>query len=177
MLSHTHSISHCTAPHPQTVINLNAMGGSRALVIAAVWTGIVHLILAVLGTFILKRFPTSFSIGFLLGILLVVANQNLILFGTFQGYSYGVPATNRAFGILGFALFLMLTFFAALLFHFKNHIVVAPIDVKGGVGGFGPRANNGNSGSGANRDNPADETSSSYRQHNADGEDYEASDA
>ena len=107
------------------------MGGSRALVVAAVWTGIVHLILAVLGTFILKRFPTSFAVGFLLGILLVIANQDLILFGTFRGYNFGSPATNQAFGAVGFLIFVGLTLFAVLLFHFKKHVVVAPIDAKG----------------------------------------------
>ena len=62
---------------------------------------------------------------------MVVANQNLILFGTFHGYKYGVPATNQAFGGLGFTLFIVLAFFGALLFHFKKSIVVAPIDAKG----------------------------------------------
>lgn len=112
-------------------INLNARGGSRALVIASVWTGTMHMVLALLGTFILKRFPTSFSIGFLLGILLVLANQNLILFGTFSNYDYGSQGMNQAFGALAFALFAVLAIFAALLFHFSKSIIVAPVDAKG----------------------------------------------
>ena len=103
--------------------------------IAAIWTGIIHLILGVLGTFVLKRFPTSFSVGFFLGILVVLANQNLILFGTFHGYSYGNTLTNHTFGSVGFTLFCILTFFSLLLFHFKRYIVVAPIDTKGLGGG------------------------------------------
>jgi hypothetical protein len=114
-----------------TVINLQSVGGSSALMIAAIWTGIVHLVLGVLGTFVLKRFPTSFSVGFFLGILVVIANQNLILFGTFHGYGYGTAATNHVFGSLGFTLFAVLAFFAVLLFHFKKYIVVAAIDAKG----------------------------------------------
>lgn len=99
--------------------------------IAAVCSGVVHLILGILGTFVLKRFPTSFSIGFFLGVLVVLANQNLILFGTFHGYTYGTIATNNAFANLCLALFAVLAFFALILFHFKRHIVIAPIDAKG----------------------------------------------
>ena len=114
-----------------TVVNLHTYGGSKALVISSVWTGIVHLLLAILGTFVLKRFPTSFSVGFLLGVLLVLANQNLILFGTFHNYGYGALQTNNAFSNLAFTLFMVLGFFAIILFHFKRHVVVAPIDAKG----------------------------------------------
>jgi len=122
------SIPSCTT---KTVINLQSKGGSKALVVASVWTGIIHLVLGVLGTFVLKRFPTSFSVGFFLGVLVVLANQNLILFGTFQRYGYGNPTTNHSFSNVGLTLFLILTFFSLLLFHFKRHIVVAPIDAKG----------------------------------------------
>jgi hypothetical protein len=111
------------------VINLQSDGGSIALVIAAVWTGFVHLALGVLGTFVLKRFPTSFSIGFLLGVLVVLANQNLIMFGAFSRYSVGSARTNHAFATLGFTLSCVLTFMALLLINFKSQVVVAPIDV------------------------------------------------
>jgi hypothetical protein len=91
----------------------------------------MHLILAILGTFVLKRFPTSFSVGFLLGVLVVLANQNLILFGTFHGYGYGSLQTNNAFSNLAFTLFAVLGFFSLILFQFKRSVVVAPIDAKG----------------------------------------------
>ena len=112
------------------MINLQSKGGSLALVIASVWTGIVHLALGVLGTFVLKRFPTSFSVGFLLGVLVVLAHQNLILFATFSGYAYGSPKTNHSFASLGFTLFCVLSFMSLLLVHFKQEVVVAPMDVK-----------------------------------------------
>jgi hypothetical protein len=108
-----------------TVINLQALGGSKALVV---------------GTFVLKRFPTSFSVGFLLGVLVILANQNLILFGTFNGYSYGTTSTNKIFAGVGFTLFGILSFFSLLVFHFKGHIVVAPVDAKAFKGG-GSRGN------------------------------------
>lgn len=113
-----------------TVVNLNTNDGSVALVLASVWTGIVHLALGVLGTFVLKRFPTSFSVGFLLGVLVVLANQNLILFATFSSYVQGSVRTNHVFASLGFTLFAVLAFMALLLFHFKQDVVVAPMESK-----------------------------------------------
>jgi len=77
------------------MINLQSSGGSKALVLAAIWTGLLHLLLAVLGTFVLKRFPTSFALGFFLGFLAIVANQNLLLFGVYHAHSFGNSGTNR----------------------------------------------------------------------------------
>jgi hypothetical protein len=110
------------------VINLQTQGGSKALVVASIWTGLIHLAVGILGTFVLKRFPTSFSVGFLLGVLVIVANQNLIMFAAFTQYQFGSPKTNHAFGSLGFTLFCVLSFMALLLHHFKNDIVVTPVD-------------------------------------------------
>ena len=112
------------------VVHLQSDGGSKALVIGSVWTGLMHLILGILGTFVLKRFPTSFAIGFFLGTVVIVANQDLILFGTFHGYRFG-SRTNHVFANLMFVIFLVLAFFALILFHFKQHIVVAAVDAKG----------------------------------------------
>lgn len=114
-----------------SVLNLRQEGGSKALLVASLWIGIAHLLLACLGTFILKRFPTSFAIGFFLGVLLILANQNLIMFGTFHKYSYGNASTNHVFGLMGFTLATLLTVFALLLYHFKKALIVAPIDAKG----------------------------------------------
>jgi hypothetical protein len=113
------------------VVNLQQGGGSIALLVASIWTGIIHLGLGVLGTFVLKRFPTSFSVGFLLGVLVVLANQNLIMFVTFSRYSQGSPRTNHIFASLGLTLFAVLTFMALLLLHFKQDVVVTPMDVNG----------------------------------------------
>jgi hypothetical protein len=115
------------------VANLQAGRGSKAFAMASVWTGVIHLCLGILGTFVLKRFPTSFSVGFLLGVLAILANQNLLLFGTFRSYPYGNSATNRVFATIGFILFLIMSLFSLLVFHFKSHIIVAPIDVKHGA--------------------------------------------
>lgn len=99
--------------------------------LASIWTGLLHVLLAVLGTFVLKRFPTSFAIGFLLGFLVIMANQNLILFGVFHGYSFGNPRTNHTFSNLALTLFAVLSFFTALLVNFRKELVMAAVDVKG----------------------------------------------
>ena len=112
------------------MVNLKASAGSRALVMASVYTGIVHLILGILGTFVLKRFPTSFSVGFFMGVLVILANQNFLLTGTFFRCPHGNPQTNQVFANFCFCLFLVLAFFSLMLFHFKEEIVVAPIDTK-----------------------------------------------
>ena len=108
------------------MVQLQKLHTSEALVIASVWTALVHALLAILGTFVLKRFPTSFSIGFLMGILVILANQNLILFATFQSYSLGNIATNRIFASAAFTLFCLLSFFSLLLFQFKKEVAVSP---------------------------------------------------
>ena len=115
----------------RTVISLHSKGSSKALVLASIWTGILHVTLAVLGTFVLKRFPTSFAIGFFLGFLVIIANQNLILFGVFHGYSLGTGRTNHIFSNLALTLFLVLSFFTALLMNFRDFLVVAAVDAKG----------------------------------------------
>jgi hypothetical protein len=102
--------------------------GSIALIIASVWTGLIHLALGVLGTFVLKRFPTSFSVGFFLGVLVVLANQNIILFASFHKYSQGSARSNQVFATLGFVLFVVLSFMSLLLVHFKHEVVVTPMD-------------------------------------------------
>ena len=130
----THCSSYLTAAlccHSPQVLNLRQVVGSKALLVAALWMGIAHLLTAGLGTFILKRFPTTFAIGFFLGVVLILANQNLILFGTFHSYSYGNVSTNHAFGLAALMMAILLTVFSSLLYHYKHKLVMAPIDVKG----------------------------------------------
>ena len=108
----------------QKVMNLHNNSGSVAVLIAAVLSGIVHLGLGVLGTFVLKRFPTSFSVGFLLGVLVVLANQNLLVFLSFVSFGEGVGQTSNFFAMIGFFVFIVMTVMALLLFHFKREVVV-----------------------------------------------------
>ena len=101
------------------------------MIFASIWSGCLHLALAVLGTFVLKLFPTSFAVGFFLGILTVFANQNLILFGVFRNHSFGNPKKNQAFANISFVLFVVLTAFGLLLANFRKELVMAAVDVKG----------------------------------------------
>ena len=111
------------------MVSLQQSGdGSIALIIAAIWTGVIHLGLGVLGTFVLKRFPTSFSVGFFLGVLVVLANQNIILYASFHKYTQGSGRANQVFASLGFVLFVVLSFMSLLLVHFKDEVVVSPLD-------------------------------------------------
>ena len=118
------------------VVSLQKSGdGSVALIVASIWTGLIHLALGVLGTFVLKRFPTSFSVGFFLGVLVVLANQNIILYASFHKYTQGSARSNQVFAGLGFVLFTVLTFMSLLLVHFKQEVVVSPLDgVSGDTG-------------------------------------------
>lgn len=104
---------------------------SVALVVATVWTGLIHLALGILGTFVLKRFPTSFSVGFFLGVLVVLANQNIILYASFHKYGQGSSKANQVFASLGFMLFFVLSFMTVLLLHFRNDVVISPVDMGG----------------------------------------------
>eukprot|EP00934_Nitzschia_sp_Nitz4_P005091 Nitzschia sp. Nitz4//scaffold139_size61406//40510//41157//NITZ4_006461-RA/size61406-snap-gene-0.5-mRNA-1//1//CDS//3329535855//5081//frame0 len=112
------------------MVKLKQNDGSFALMLASMWTGLVHLALGVLGTFVLKRFPTSFSVGFLLGVMVVLANQNLLVFVTFRSYVQGSSMANLAFAGLGLNLFLVYTFLSLMLFHFRQDVVVGATDTK-----------------------------------------------
>ena len=108
-------------------IKLDEAGGttaSVALQIAAAWSAILHLVLAVAGTFILKRFSTAFTVGGFLGVTTVVSQQNLLLFAAFYHYKHGNLFQNYVFADLALALFMVLTFFSLLLGHFRNHVIV-----------------------------------------------------
>lgn len=97
---------------------------SVALEIAAYWSATLHLILAILGTFILKRFSTAFTVGCFLGVTVVVSQQNLLLFASFYRYQHGNLLFNLIFADLALALFFILTFFSLILGHFRHHIIV-----------------------------------------------------
>jgi hypothetical protein len=116
--------------HHNTVTNLQNTEASMALIAAAIWTAIIQFGMIIVGTFILKRFSTSFSVGFLLGLVLIVAQQYLLLAVTFWHNKYGSSHTNIAFANLAFGLFVLYTVFAAILGQFRESIMVAAVDVK-----------------------------------------------
>mmetsp|Transcript_8683 Transcript_8683/g.11644 ORF Transcript_8683/g.11644 Transcript_8683/m.11644 type:complete len:100 (-) Transcript_8683:239-538(-) len=91
---------------------------------ASIWTAVVHFALIIIGSFVLKRFPTSFAVGFLLGFVVVVANQNLLLFVTFHSYEYGDVHSNHVFANLSLSLFLIFMSFACVLWNFRESLYV-----------------------------------------------------
>jgi hypothetical protein len=70
-----------------------------------------------------------------LGIVIVVAQQYLILAVTFWHNTYGSWAKNVAFANLAFGLFILYSLFAMILGFFRESIMVAAVDAKG----FGKR--------------------------------------
>lgn len=98
---------------------------SLALEIAAYFTGLLHLVIAIVGTFVLKRFSTSFTIGCFLGVSVVVSQQNLLLFAAFHRYRHGDTHSNSIFADLALTLCFLLTFFSLILYHFRDHIIEA----------------------------------------------------
>ena len=85
----------------------------------------------ILGTFIIKRFSTPFSVGFLLGLILFVAQQHLMLAVSFWHTEFGNLNVNVVFSNLSFTLFVIYSFFALILHNYRNDIMVAPVDAKG----------------------------------------------
>jgi len=113
------------------VWNLQNADASLALILAAVWTVIVQISMAITGTFIIKRFSTHFSIGFLGGFVIIVAQQNLLLSVTFWNSEHGSNGANYAFANFAFALFAIYCVFAAILAQFRDDIITLPIGAKG----------------------------------------------
>eukprot|EP00551_Chaetoceros_affinis_P012749 CAMPEP_0203665988 /NCGR_PEP_ID=MMETSP0090-20130426/3122_1 /ASSEMBLY_ACC=CAM_ASM_001088 /TAXON_ID=426623 /ORGANISM="Chaetoceros affinis, Strain CCMP159" /LENGTH=185 /DNA_ID=CAMNT_0050529747 /DNA_START=165 /DNA_END=722 /DNA_ORIENTATION=- len=112
-------------------ISLSDNNASWPLLLATIWTTMVQLAMTIIGTFIIKRFSTPFSVGFLLGLVIFVAQQHLMLSITFWHTQYGDFNTNIAFSSLSFALFAVYTFFGSILHNYREDIMVAPVDAKG----------------------------------------------
>jgi zinc transporter ZupT len=113
------------------VVSLEQNGASWPFLIAATWTAIIQLGMAVVGTFIIKRFSTPFSVGFLLGMVIFVAQQQLMLAVTFWHTRYGDFNTNIVFSNFSFALFVVYSFFGCILQNYREDIMVAAVDAKG----------------------------------------------
>ena len=111
----------------------SSSSSSPALLLACVWHGMMQFIMiGLMGTFIMKRFPTSFAIGFLFGTVLVFINQNLIYMIAFSHFGNNAANGNsRLYSAFSLLLAIVLCMFGILLFHFQKYVIVAPIDAKG----------------------------------------------
>lgn len=118
--SHLYYFNLCAA----TKLHEAGTAASLALQIASYWSAALHLIVAIVGTVILKRFSTSFTVGFFLGTTVVMSQQNLLLCAAFYHYKHGNVVFNKIFADLSCILFVLLTFFSLILGHFRNYIIV-----------------------------------------------------
>ena len=95
------------------------------LTLAAVYVAVFQIVLAVSGTFILRRMPTSFAVGFLLGSIILAAQQNIVIFASFR--SFYLPRNKKSHKVLsGFTLFLSIVYiiFALFLTTFRDAVIV-----------------------------------------------------
>mmetsp|Transcript_20682 Transcript_20682/g.26750 ORF Transcript_20682/g.26750 Transcript_20682/m.26750 type:complete len:195 (+) Transcript_20682:259-843(+) len=100
-------------------------GGTIVLTLAAVYVAVFQIVLAVAGTFILRRMPTSFAVGFLLGSIILAAQQNIVIFASFR--SFYLPRNKKSHKVLsGFTLFLSIVYiiFALFLTTFRDAVIV-----------------------------------------------------
>lgn len=118
-------------PNNSLAYDLSYNGASEPLIIASIWTIIVQFCTLAVGTFIIKRFSTPFSVGFLLGLVVFVAQQNLMLSVTFWHTQFGSSLHNIIFANLSFALFVVYSFVAAIMYNYRQDIMVAPVDAPG----------------------------------------------
>jgi len=114
--------------------------GSAPIVIAAIWTALVQIFMGVVGTFVLRRFPTEFSVGFFLGLLVIVAQQNFILTATFLDPTFNMLSEQKSSKFFAFLILITgITYiaFAIMLTHFRHEILLAPEDVKSVISTLG----------------------------------------
>ena len=119
---------------------LQSTVGSKPIVFAAIWTAVVQLLVGVLGTFVLRRFPTEFSMGAFLGILVVITQQNFILFATFSDVTFNMlteQKSSKMFAALLFLTAIVYIVFGLMLTHFRDQILLAPVDVKSVISRLG----------------------------------------
>mmetsp|Transcript_23932 Transcript_23932/g.75408 ORF Transcript_23932/g.75408 Transcript_23932/m.75408 type:complete len:144 (-) Transcript_23932:128-559(-) len=109
-------------------------GDNDALAFAAVWTVLMMLGVLVLGTYIFRKSQTQLSVGYLLGLVVMMANQCLILsviFGSKSG------SGEVAFSVFCSFMFIIYFFFSILLARFRDEIIkkeeVRSIGTNGGA--------------------------------------------
>lgn len=120
--------------------------GSAPIVIAAIWTALVQIFMGVVGTFVLRRFPTEFSVGFFLGLLVIVAQQNFILTATFLDPTFNMLSEQKSSKFFAFLILItgiIYIAFAMMLTHFRHEILLAPEDVKSVISALGSMSQDG----------------------------------
>lgn len=110
-------------------ISITGYNRSDALGFVVVWTAITCIAVSIGGTVVMRKFQTAFAIGAFLGMVIVVANQCLILAVVFGIENRMVTTYDADVAFVVFMVFLcaVYAFFATLLAVFRNSLVkVAP---------------------------------------------------
>jgi len=96
---------------------------SKVLAAAAIWTALLQVFMIALGHLMLKRYPAKATVGFFLGFVLIVAQQNLLLSVTIWGSSFGTRSVNRVFSVFAFCLFIVYSVFGGVLGYYKDSVI------------------------------------------------------
>lgn len=121
MFSQWHGKCTQIAKNESDIVN----GGSKAVVYSAVWIILYQIGIAGVGTLILKRLPTSFGIGFFLGLITLAIQQNVIVSVSFwEFYEPGKSKVNKVFGMIALVLALIYTGLVFLLAHFREFVII-----------------------------------------------------
>mmetsp|Transcript_17953 Transcript_17953/g.71962 ORF Transcript_17953/g.71962 Transcript_17953/m.71962 type:complete len:273 (+) Transcript_17953:102-920(+) len=107
-------------------------GGGAALGFAAVWSVLLCGALSVFGTWVLRQRQTEFAVGALIGIVVIIANQMLMLTAVFgseanRGDRAHQKSADVAFAVFSYVLFLTYLLFAALLAVFRTAILAPKV--------------------------------------------------
>ncbi|CAM9226646.1 unnamed protein product [Choristocarpus tenellus] len=103
--------------------------GSGALDFAAIWTVLLLFGLSVGGSLVMRKYRTSLAVGFFLGVVVIMSQTMLVLFAVFLGRASTTededePASDRAFAVFCFFLFIVYTAFAGMLAVFREDIIL-----------------------------------------------------
>jgi len=123
-----------------------ATNGSADMKIAgflAMWSALLLVFISILGTVIMRRYQASISIGFLLGVIFIMCNQMLIIFGIFVDRvnldtEHQIKQADTAMAVFAFFLFVVYGIFGTMLAVFRNDII-KEVDLNEGAAGATPR--------------------------------------
>jgi len=107
---------------------LKNVNGGTAASFAAMWTAILLIIVSIIQTMVMRRYPTPLAVGGLLGVIFVMTQQMLILFVFFADYANNatsaiVKAAEQAMAAFAFFLFLVYGIFGTMLAVYRDDII------------------------------------------------------
>eukprot|EP01036_Dinobryon_divergens_P030245 gene30245-39456_t len=117
----------------------NMVSDAPAASFTGVWTALVLIVIAIVGTVIMRRYQTSMAIGFLLGLVFIMTQQMLILFAIFVERSQ-IPnetktftGSQQAMAIFAWFLFLIYAAFGLMLAVFRDDVIKEELPSSDGI--------------------------------------------